>query len=278
VTVGHVTVDVIAADASRRPGGGAFYSALQAARLGLRTLILTQGSAPEIEALLEPYSDELELCVIPAPATTTLLTSWPGGRRTQQVLAWAGPIAGTIAVDTQILHFAPVVREIPAAWRGRADFVGLTPQGLVRKWDQGGAASGTIVPAPLPGDRGSLEVLLPHGCSAVVISEQERVACTPLLDAAADIGAVIAITAGPGATSVQTPAGECTRVQAPAVAEPRDELGAGDVFAAAFFVALHEGLPPELAAAFAGAAAAIRIEGSGADAIGDRSAIEARLP
>jgi sugar/nucleoside kinase (ribokinase family) len=273
-----VTVDVIAADGSRRPGGGAFYSALQAARLGLRTLILTQGSPSEIEALLEPYRNELELRILPAPATTTLLTSWPGGRRTQQVLAWAGPIAETIAVDTQILHFAPVTREIPAAWRGRADFVGLTPQGLARTWDQGGAASGTIVPSPLPGDRGSLEVLLPRGCSAVVISEQERVACAPLLGAAADIGAVIAITAGPGATSVQTPGGECTRVQAPAVAEAHEDLGAGDVFAAAFFVALHEGLSPERAAAFAGVAAAIRVEGSGADAIGNRSAIEARLP
>ena len=86
------------------------------------------------------------------------------------------------------------------------------------------------------------------------------------------------ITAGPGATSVQPPGGECIRVQAPAVAEPREDLGAGDVFAAAFFVALHEGLPPERAAGFAGAAAGIRIEGSGADAIGNRSAIEARLP
>ena len=173
MTVGHVTVDVIAADCTRRPGGGAFYSALQAARLGLRTLILTQGSAPEIEELLEPYSDELELRVIPAPATTTLLTSWPGGRRTQQVLAWAGPIAETIAVDTQILHFAPVAREIPAAWRGHADFVGLTPQGLARTWDQSDAMGGKIVTAPLPNDRDSLEALLPDGCSAVVISEQE---------------------------------------------------------------------------------------------------------
>jgi sugar/nucleoside kinase (ribokinase family) len=277
VTVGHVTVDVIAADCTRRPGGGAFYSALQAARLGLRTLILTQGSAPEIEELLEPYSDELELRVIPAPATTTLLTSWPGGRRTQQVLAWAGPIAETIAVDTQILHFAPVAREIPAAWRGHAAFVGLTPQGLARTWDQSDAMGGKIVTAPLPNDRDSLEALLPDGCSAVVINEQELLACASLLGAAADIGAVIAITAGAGATSVQTPGGKCTRVQAPAVAEPREDLGAGDVFAAAFFVALHEGLPPERAAAFAGAAAAIRIEGSGADAIGDRRAIEARM-
>src|SRR5271156_7240803 len=91
VTVGHVTVDVLAessraAEHSRRPGGGAFYSALQAARLGLRTLILTQGSPPEIEALLEPYRNELELRILPAPATTTLLTSWPDARRTQQVL------------------------------------------------------------------------------------------------------------------------------------------------------------------------------------------------
>ncbi len=66
-------------------------------------------------------------------------------------------------------------------------------------------------------------------------------------------------------------------MQAPAVAESRDDLGAGDVFAAAFFVALHEGLPAERAAAFGNAAAAIRIEGSGADAIGDRRAIETRL-
>src|SRR2546429_8874944 len=53
-TVGHVTIDVLA-DGSRRPGGTAFYSALQASRLGLRALILTRGAVPEIERLLEPY-------------------------------------------------------------------------------------------------------------------------------------------------------------------------------------------------------------------------------
>ena len=41
-TVGHVTVDVLP-DGSRRAGGAAFYSALQAARLGLRTLVITRG-------------------------------------------------------------------------------------------------------------------------------------------------------------------------------------------------------------------------------------------
>jgi hypothetical protein len=289
-----VTVDVIAADGSRRPGGGAFYSALQAARLGLRTLILTQGSPPEIEALLQPYRNELELRILPAPATTTFETSWPGGQRHQRVLAWAGPIAGPIEVDTRILHFAPVARETPAAWRGHAGFVGLTPQGLARTWDprpgeahdadahegaaEGGEVSSELRSAPLPDDRDSLEALLPDGCSAVVVSEQEHTACAPLLAAAARDGAAIAVTAGPGATSVQLPGGEIAQVDAPPVAEPRDDLGAGDVFAAAFFVALHEGLPPERAAAFAGTAAAIRIEGVGAGAVGGRGAIEARLP
>ena len=331
VSVGHVTVDVIAADSSRRPGGGAFYSALQAARLGLRALIITQGSPPEIEAQLEPYRAELAVRILPAAATTTLRTSWSGANRTQRLLAWAGPIVEAVAVDTQILHFAPVARETSAVWRGRADFVGLTPQGLVRAWDRhgetgertyreadggaqgetdggaqdetGGGAQGEtgggvddetaagdsgceigagmggemgaeVFLAALPADRSSLETLLPRGCSAVVISAQERAACAPLLDAAITRGATVAITAGPGATTVRTPDGKSARLQTPRVAAPREDLGAGDVFAAAFFVALHEGLSPTHAAVFGNAAASIRIAGSGADAIGDRRAIE----
>jgi sugar/nucleoside kinase (ribokinase family) len=273
VTVGHVTVDLLDADSSRRPGGGAFYSALQASRLGLRTLIVTQGSAREIETLLEPYREELELRILPAPAATTLATSGSGEARTQRVLAWAGPIAEELSVDTQILHFAPVARETTAKWRGHADFVGLTPQGLARAWGE----DRQIVPALLPSDQASLGDLLPNGCNAVVISEQERAACAPLLAAAAAGGAVLAITAGASATSVQPSDGEIERVRTAAVAEPRDDLGAGDVFAAAFFVALREGRSPARAAAYGNAAAAIRIEGHGADAIGNRGAIEARV-
>jgi hypothetical protein len=273
VTVGHVTVDVLDGGRTRRPGGGAFYSALQAARLGLRALVVTQGSPPEIEALLEPYRKELELRIIPAPATTTLDTSWSGATRTQRVLAWAGPITETVTVDTSILHLAPVARESTSQWRGHADFIGLTPQGLARAWDEDG--SGEIVPSPLPTDRGSLGDLLPDDLAALVISEHERAACAPLLSAATDAGAVLAITAGASVTSVYLPDGAVTQVPAPAVADPRDDLGAGDVFAAAFFIALHEGHSPEQAASYGNAAAAIRIEGAGADAIGDRRAIEA---
>ena len=105
VTVGHVTLDVLRLVGRRRrraptrgrrqrqPGGGAFYSALQAARLGLRTLILTQGVPREIEALLEPYRDRARRARDRRPQhTTTLRTAGSGASRSQRVLAWAGPI------------------------------------------------------------------------------------------------------------------------------------------------------------------------------------------
>lgn len=269
VTIGHVTRDAIEDGegiASFQPGGSAFYSALQAARLGLRTQILTQGVPGEIEALLEPYLDELELQVIPAEHTTTLSTHGTGASRTQRVLAWAGPIVEPIEPHTAILHLAPVARETPVSWRGRADFVGITPQGLIRHWGQDAHVSLVqLDPA-----------LLPARFDAAVISEHEHESCKALLSAARRCDAPVAVTAGSGPTTVRlpVPASEplLQSVLPPAVVV-RDDLGAGDVFAAAFFVALADGHDPLQAAVFGNAAAAIRIAGAGPDAIAAPPAI-----
>jgi sugar/nucleoside kinase (ribokinase family) len=273
-TVGHVTADVLA-DGSRRAGGSAFYGALQAARLGRRALVITRGEREEVEQLLDPYRRELELKVIPAPRTTTLQTSGKGRARSQRMLAWAGEIGPDIEVDTAILHLAPVARETPNRWRGRADFVGLTPQGLVRAW---ATEDAEVRPASL-----ALE-LLPERCDAIVISETERASCASLLSGMGDRrapdvarGPLLAVTAQAAPTAIRLPDGELLHVAVPAIERLRDDIGAGDVFAAAFFVALDEGLAAEEAAAFANAAAAVRIAGAGAHAIGDRAAIEARL-
>ncbi len=311
-TVGHVTVDVLDVDGSIeevdparpdrsretlafgqnprfgqpassrlrhpvcRPGGTALYSALQAARLKLRTQILTKGEPREIERLLEPYRDELDLTVLPAEHTTTLRTSGEGPERHQRLLAWAGPIEESIEVDTAILHLAPVARETPRVWRGHAGFVGLTPQGLVREWD----AQGEIAPAPLRRE------WLPERCDAWVLSEREQESCDARVfsereqgscaGSLAQAAAVVAVTAGAQPIMLRLPGGEL-RVPVPPIARVQDDLGAGDVFAAALFVALREGRPPAEAAAFANAAAAVRIAGIGPGAIGDRAAIEARL-
>jgi hypothetical protein len=284
-TLGHVTIDVMD-DGSRRAGGTAFYSALQAARLGQRALIVTQGSAGELEELLEPYRGELELAILPAPSTTTLQTSGSGPYRRQRLLAWAGPLAEDILIETSILHLAPVARELPTAWRGRAAFVGLTAQGLVRQWSQDGEIS-LAAPAhgraaaqrgPAPVGRGAAGALeLVDRCDAIVVSRHERASCARLISAARMAGALVVVTAGPGANAILLPDGGVLESAVPAIENPRDDLGAGDVFAAALFVALAEGRAPEGATAFANAAAAVRIQGAGADAIGDRRAIEARL-
>jgi 1D-myo-inositol 3-kinase len=266
-TVGHVTADVMP-DGSRRPGGSAFYSALQAVRLSQRVLILTQGAPREIEEMLEPYGGELEVQVLPARQTTTLQTSGSGDARSQRVLAWAGAIDGELQIDTSILHLAPVARETPGRWRGRADFVGLTPQGLVRDWS---ARSSEIV-ASAPDER-----LIPTSSDAVVMSEHERASCAALISTAREAGSIVAVTAGASPTTILLPGEAEFAVGVPPIENPSDDVGAGDVFAAAFFVALAEGQAPGDAAAFANAAAAVRIAGNGAGAIGDRAAIEARL-
>jgi 1D-myo-inositol 3-kinase len=294
-TVGHVTVDVMA-DGSRRVGGTAFYSALQAARLGRRALIITRGSAQELEGLLEPYRGELELAILPARRTTTLHTTGRGAARVQRLLAWAGPLGDDVVVETSILHLAPVARETPARWRGRADFVGLTPQGLVRRWAgregeislraPAQIAVGTPQPAGTPpggggsgeADTGAEDALdLAGRCDAVVLSDYERESCAQLIAAASRAGAVVAITSGSGPNAILVPDGTVLESPVPAVEQARDDLGAGDVFAAAFFVALAERASPGSAAEFANAAAAVRVQGAGVDAIGDRSAIEAHL-
>jgi sugar/nucleoside kinase (ribokinase family) len=56
-----------------------------------------------------------------------------------------------------------------------------------------------------------------------------------------------------------------------------DPTGAGDVFAAAFLVRLHETGDPFAAAQFANCAASLSIEGAGTAGIPSRRQVEARL-
>ena len=267
--VGHVTVDLLS-DGSRRPGGSAFYSTLQAARLGARALIITQGVPPEIEELLDPHREELDLQVIPARQTTTLRTAGWGPSRSQEVLAWAGRIEREPKLDTTILHLAPVAQETPSVWHAPGAFVGLTPQGLMRGWS---AADGRIV---LTSPSRSSERLATR-CDAIVLSEYERTFCEGLVQRATDGGALVAITAEDRPSTILLPDGAPLEIEVPPVAKPLEDLGAGDVYAAALFTMLAAGEAPVAAASFATAAAAVRMQGSGAQAIGDRTAIESRL-
>ena len=184
-----------------------------------------------------------------------------------------------MGVDTEILHLAAVARETPASWHGRAGFVGLTPQGLLRDWDADGRLE-LAKRAAIP---------LPERLDAVVISDLELGAWQALATAARDArrGAragsharshapLLAVTAGPGPTTILLAGGETVQIPTPTITRPLDDLGAGDVFAAVLFISLRDGLAPAAAAARAGAAAALRVEGRGPGAVAYRRGIEAR--
>ena len=242
---------------------------------------MTKGVPAELEELLAPYRKELELKVHPAEHTTTLVTSGMGAERRQRISSWAGAITEPIEVDTSILHLTAVARETPSHWQGRAEFVGITPQGWMREWNE----SGEVAHVPLHPEN------IPAHFDALVISEFERRWCervivawtgaeAPAADAhghsSAGGAGVIAVTAGSAPTSVLLRDGSAIDVPVPATANPRDDLGAGDVFAAAFFIALREGHAPVEAAAYGNAAATVRIASLGPQAVGDRAAIPAK--
>jgi hypothetical protein len=268
VAVGHVTIDVLE-DGSRVPGGTVLFSALQAARLGCRSLIVTAGVPSEIESLLAPYSGELELRVLAAPETTTLETVGAGDERSQRVIAWAGPVEPREQPDAEILHLAPVAQELPSRWSGGSDFRGLTPQGLLRRWSP---EAPEIALAPV--DAGALDRV--GRCDAIVIGAREREAAASLIEAAVEQGALVAITDGPRAGTLLLAGGGQLAAPVRALEGPLDDLGAGDVYAAAMFVELAGGSPPATVSAFAAAAAAERMTGRGAQAVGTRAAIERR--
>ncbi len=270
IAVGHVTVDALE-DGTSRPGGTALYSALQAARLGLTALILTRGVAEEIEGLLEPWAGELELQVQRAPETTSFATSGVGAERRQRLLSWAGPLEAVGRLDCAILHLAPVAAELPASWPTGGRLLGLTPQGLARSWAPG---DGTL--SPVAPSRGAIEQAALT--DAVVLSRLELAVCEQLVARARAGGALLALTAGERPTTILAGGAEPIVQPVCAVGQPADDLGAGDVYAAALFTGLAEGRPPAQAGALANAAAGLRMTGAGADAVARRERIEALLP
>jgi len=269
ITVGHVTADILD-DGIRRPGGSALYSALQAARLGLRALILTRGVPSEIEGMLEPWAGEFELRVQPSAETTTLATSWLGDERKQRLLGWAGALESDRVPACAILHLAPVAAELPERWPEGGRLLGLTPQGLARSWlPGGGSVSAAAPPASAVAQAAAVD--------AVVISKQELGVCGELVERARTAGALLALTNGERPSTVIAAGAEPLELPVRPLEHPAEDLGAGDVFAAALFTGLAEGRSPAQAGAFANAAAALRMSGHGPEAVARRAEVEASL-
>jgi sugar/nucleoside kinase (ribokinase family) len=271
VALGHVTLDR-QPDGSVLPGGTVLFAALQAARLGLRAGIVTAGRPADLDAALAPYRAEVAIELHPTAETTTFTNAGVGAARRQTLHAWAGPVqlAGDRALarleQARIVHLGPVAREVEPATLPplpAGTLVGATPQGWLRRW----GADGAVSAVPL-----ELSPALTARFDAFVLSETERALAADTIEAVRACGGLVVVTRGAAGCLVLAPDG---RSKVPALRCPLvDDTGAGDIFAASFFVALAEGRSPVAAARFANAAAGLSIGGPGVTAIASRDAIE----
>jgi hypothetical protein len=268
VAVGHVTIDRVSG--KRRLGGAAAFAALTAARLGLRSGILTS-AAPTF-----PYWDSLdglEIHCQAAARTTEFENIYEGSRRRQRVLAQAdalteaglASIRGRIRDDAAVLY-CPVVHEVqvllaPLAPRGLS---GVAPQGFFRRWNE----NGIVRPR-------NWENALTALSSADLVSMSEDDHFAPEEIAEEFPGRAFAVTKGGKGVRIYSEGDVYDLPAFPAVEV--DPTGAGDVFAAAFLVALRERQPVIRAARFASCAASCAVEAAGVEGIPTRSAVEARL-
>ncbi len=276
VVVGHCALDV-QPDGSFLPGGTVLYSALTAARMGMRAGILTAGDPVALAAALAPFDGSFAIHILPTATTTTFENVSTGAGRKQTLHGWAGLIPPDALPDAwrraTVLHLGPIADELPPdAWADAiaADWAGAwtiaTPQGWLRRW-------GTF-PSPVRHDTLVLPDRLLDRLSAMVISVEEREAAEIAVRRVAQHG-LGAITYGP--LGVDILRGETTtRVPTFPIAV-RDETGAGDVFAAAWVVELARGARPDVAARVGCAAASLSITAPGPHGIPTTEAIDALL-
>lgn len=252
LVVGHVTRDL--KDGDFTLGGTASYAARTARALGCRTGIITSAS-PDLD--LSRGLDSVLIARCPASTTTTFENIYTAAGRRQLLHTVAETLSPALAPPdwkAAIVHLGPVARECdPALVNSFGDaFIGVTPQGWMRRWDQDGRVSCC---------RWEEEEEVLARADAVVLSEEDVAGDTNLITQYAARARLLVVTQGPAGCTVFT-AGQSRHFSAPAVQEV-DPTGAGDVFAAAFFVWRQRGRDPWTAARFANCVAACSVTRTG---------------
>ncbi len=189
---------------------------------------------------------------IPAPSTTQFRNIYANGGRRQ--IVWPCPVRigarhlTDELLGSRIIHLAPVCNEVEADMLSRippAAFVGVTPQGWLRRWDE----QGTVYAAGWE-DAG---IILPRA-NAIVLSIDDVAGDWRLVrNWASQTSILVATQAAEGCMLFLN--GAPIHVPAPPVAQV-EPTGAGDIFAAALFITLQQGCEPARACAIANCIAA----------------------
>jgi len=245
VVIGHVTRD-LAGDAFTI-GGTISYAARTARALGCRVGVVTSASS-DID--LNQALDGVQIACSPATTTTTFENIYTSRGRHQVLHTIADTLAPEMVPSNwrmTVVHLGPVARECDPALINAlgSSFVGVTPQGWMRRWDQAGRVSGCRWEGAEP---------WLARADGVVLSEEDVAGDECLIARYAGQTRVLAVTRGAAGCTVHA-GGRSRCFPAPVVREV-DPTGAGDIFAAAFFVWLQRSGDPWLSARFANCIAA----------------------
>lgn len=250
LVIGHVTRD-------RTPGGGftiggtVTYAARTAQALGCRVQVVTSASdgfdltsALAGIAVHRVWSD----------VTTTFENRYTSEGRTQVVRSVAAPLTPEAVPSSwrasDIVHLGPVAQECDSSLIDLFPgvFLGLTPQGWMRRWDR----EGRVEPAAWE----YAEMLLPRA-DAVVLSEEDVAGDEAVITRWARQARILVVTRGPAGCTLYV--GGVAKEVAGFPAVEVDPTGAGDIFAAVFFVEMRRGRSPLEAACLANCIAAVSV-------------------
>jgi sugar/nucleoside kinase (ribokinase family) len=256
LVIGHVSKDLT----TEGPvlGGTAAYAGRTAQALGLRVGVVTS-VGPDLDL---SQLDNLEIVQIPAPNSTTFENfSTPAGRR-QILHNRAAPLdLASLPISwlrSPIIHLGPIADEVNPTILDSAQeaLVCVTPQGWLRKWDADGVVSLS--------DWDRLSEILPKA-NAVIISLEDLQGSVHAAREMATICNILVLTKGDEGAHVFW--GDQERNYPGIHVNELDPTGAGDIFAAAFFIRLHQTQDPWEAARMANTLAASSVTRAGLDSI-----------
>jgi sugar/nucleoside kinase (ribokinase family) len=248
LVIGHITLDKIHGEL--RLGGTATYASLMAQALGMRVGIVTSWGSEISLSFLK----DVPIINIASERSTTFENVYTAEGRVQIISNVAQKLDINLVpdawLDTPIVHLAPVAQEVePTIVRHFPDsFIGITPQGWLRSWND----EGRVIACEWPE---ATFVLQQAG--ATVISIEDIGGNEERIEEMASACRVLAVTENREGVRLFWN-GDVRRFR-PAEITALDPTGAGDIFAAAFFLRMNTTRDPWESARFANQLAAISV-------------------
>jgi sugar/nucleoside kinase (ribokinase family) len=258
LVVGHLCVDLTLQ--GRQLGGTAAYAALTAHALGMRVGVVTAWGG---ELSLAPLIKRGISIAAFATSQSTCFENIRTNNERVQILHHVAPRLEIGKIPTAwrsspIVHLGPIAQEVAPSLveQFSRSQVCLTAQGWLRSWDQ----HGHVAHAPWPEAPQTLSF-----ADATVISIEDVGRDEAQIRAMAAASDILIVTEGARGARVCWQ-GTWRHVPAPNV-EEINATGAGDIFAAAFFIQLSQSRNPWEAAAFANYMAAQSVTAAGLQSI-----------